>query len=65
MKLRQKSTIVKDFLISELLSVSMKLLSHFERRGFNMETLETIYPKINGDYEGDFAVNFLEALVAR
>ena len=43
----------------------MKLLSHFERRGFNIEILETIYPKINGDYEGDFAVSFLEALVAR
>ena len=46
-------------------AVAMNLLTHYERRGFNLEILEVLYPKINEDNEGNFAESFLEVLTAR
>lgn len=43
----------------------MKVLSHFEKRGYNAELLNIIYPKIEQEVGGDFAETFLEVLCTR
>lgn len=43
----------------------MKLLTHFERHGYNSELLNVIYPKIETELEGKFTEVFLEVLCTR
>lgn len=43
----------------------MRMMSHFERRGFNPELIKIVHPKIQEEVQGDFAECFLEVLLAR
>lgn len=43
----------------------MRLITHFERRGYNTEILNIFYPKVNNDINGNFAQSFIEVLIAR
>ena len=43
----------------------MRVMTHFEHRGFNMEIMKIFHPKINEDMGGDFPEAFIEVLIAR
>ena len=48
-----------------MIGLSMRLITHFERRGFNLDLLNIFYPKVNEDLGGNFAQSFVEVLIAR
>ena len=39
----------------EGVGMAMRLLTHFERRGFNLDMLNLFYPKIDEETGGNFA----------
>lgn len=47
------------------IAIAMRLMTHFERRGFNMDLFNVFYPKLNEEHGGDFPTAFLEVLIAR
>ena len=38
----------------QTIAVAMRVMTHFEQRGFNLEILNIFFPKINEDLGGDF-----------
>ena len=48
-----------------IIAVAMRVMTHFERRGYNNEIVTIFHPKINEELGGDFAEALLEVLVAR
>ena len=49
----------------QIIAIAMRLMTHFEQRGFNMEILNIFHPKVNEDLGGDFPEAFIEVLIAR
>lgn len=45
--MQPKYTIVNRKFNIEMLNIAMRLLTHFERKGFNLELMNIVYPKID------------------
>jgi hypothetical protein len=49
----------------KILGIAMTLLTHFERRGFSLDLLSSIGPRVEQDLGGGFPSAILEVLLAR